>query len=120
MTRSKGSKDSKTRQKRVMSEKEKQKRSEDYQKRRRQRSQPAQPPQQQLTPKGGLAFDEHGMALLDCNRGTDDVENSHKQIVSTFGGWHASISFSDDLHDERRHRLNHGISERKRPGFPVV
>ena len=120
MPRNKGSKDSKTRQKRVMSEKEKQKRSEDYQKRRRQQSQPAQPPQQQLTPKGGLAFDEHGMALLDCNRGTDDVENSHKQIVSTFGGWHASISFSDDLHDERRHRLNHGISERKRPGFPVV
>ena len=75
---------------------------------------------QRLNSKGEPAFDEHGMELIDCNRGTNDVENSHKQIVSTFGGWHASISFSDDLHDERRHRLNHGVSERKRPGFPIV
>ena len=71
-------------------------------------------------PKGraGVRRARHG--LFDRNRGTNDVENSHKQIVSTFGGWHASIRFSDDLHDERRHRLNHGISERKRPGFPVI
>jgi len=40
---------------------------------------------QSLNAKGEPAFDEHGIPLLDCSRGTNDVENSHKQIVTTFG-----------------------------------
>ena len=42
---------------------------------------------QSLNAKGEPAFDEHGIPLLDCNRGTNDVENTHKQIVTTFGTW---------------------------------
>jgi hypothetical protein len=40
---------------------------------------------QSLNAKGEPAFDEHGIPLLDCNRGTNDTENAHKQIVTTFG-----------------------------------
>jgi hypothetical protein len=32
---------------------------------------------------------EYGLQLLDCNRGTNDVENDHKRYVTTFfGTWH--------------------------------
>jgi hypothetical protein len=42
--------------------------------------------------EGDPAFDEHGLPLLDCNRGTNDVENSHKQIITTFGTWCTACS----------------------------
>ena len=73
---------------------------------------------QSLDAKGEPAFDEHGFALLVCNRGTNDVENSHKHIVTSFGTWMVGVETSDHLLAERRHRLNHRISELKRAGFP--
>jgi hypothetical protein len=73
---------------------------------------------QQLDNKGQPKFDEHGIALLNCNRGTPDVENSHKQLVTTFGTWRAGVYMSDKLHAERRHRYSHRMSIRRRSGFP--
>jgi hypothetical protein len=40
---------------------------------------------------------QYGLQLLDCNRGTNDVENDHKQYVTTFGTWHTGIQMSDCL-----------------------
>jgi hypothetical protein len=61
---------------------------------------------------------QYGLQLLDCNRGTNDVENDHKQYVTTFGTWHTGIQMSDCLLAERRHRHNQRMSERYRSGFP--
>ena len=61
---------------------------------------------------------KYGLQLLDCNRGTNDVENDHKQYVTTFGTWHTGIQMSDCLLAERRHRHNQRMSERYRSGFP--
>ncbi len=38
--------------------------------------------------KGELAFDSLGIALINCNHGTNDTECVHKQIVTSFGTWH--------------------------------
>ena len=75
---------------------------------------------QSLNAKGEPAFDEHGIPLLDCNRGTNGVENTHKQIVTTFGTWCTGAEMADCLLAERRHRYNHNMSERRRHGFPKI
>jgi hypothetical protein len=72
---------------------------------------------QSLNAKGEPAFDEHGIPLLDCSRGTNDVENSHKQIVTTFGTWCTGAEMAECLLAVRRHRYNHNVSERRRHGF---
>jgi hypothetical protein len=71
---------------------------------------------QSLNTKGEPMFDEHGLPLLDCNRGTNDVENSHKQLLATFGSWCTGAEMVDCLLAERRHRYN--VSEHKWRGFP--
>jgi hypothetical protein len=73
---------------------------------------------QHLDNKGELAFDSLGIALINCNRGTNDTECVHKQIVTTFGTWHVRVEMSDWLMAEHQHRYNQGISERRRAGFP--
>lgn len=75
---------------------------------------------QTLDSRGEPAFDEHGIALIDCNRGTNDVENSHKQIITTFGTWCTGVAMANFLLAERRHRYNHNVSERRRNGFPKL
>ena len=75
---------------------------------------------QSLDVHGKPAFDEHGIPLLDCNRGTNDTENTHKQIITTFGTWNCGVEMSDYLMAERRHRHTHLVSERRRSGFPVL
>ena len=42
---------------------------------------------QKLNSKGKPAIDMYGFPLLCCNRGTNDTECVHKQIVTTFGTW---------------------------------
>ncbi len=74
--------------------------------------------QQRITARGELAFDSNGIALLDCNRGSNDTECVHKQIVTTFGTWCTGVEMSDYLLAEFRHRYNQHISERRRLGFP--
>ena len=38
---------------------------------------------QRLDTHGEPAFDEHGLPLYDCTRGTNDTECVHKQITTT-------------------------------------
>ena len=71
-----------------------------------------------MTARGEIAYDKLGLALIECSRGTNDVENSHKHIVTAFGGWCTGVEMADALLGEFRHRHNHAISERRRLGFP--
>ena len=73
---------------------------------------------QRLDNKRELAFDSLGIALINCNRDTNDTECVHKQIVTTFGTWHVGVEMSDRLMAEHRHRYNQGVSERRCTGFP--
>ena len=75
---------------------------------------------QRLDAKGDALVDAHGIPLIDCNRGTNDVECIHKQIVTTFGTWCTGVEMSDALMAERRHRYNHNVSARRRLGFPKI
>jgi hypothetical protein len=75
---------------------------------------------QQLDAKGEPKFDSLGLSLYYCNRGTNDTENVHKQIVTTFGTWNVGVEMSDCLMAEWRHRFNQRISERRRLGFPKL
>ena len=78
------------------------------------------PYHQRLDQHGQPKVDEDGLALLDCSRGTSDTECAHKQIVTAYGSWVASVELSDQLLREWRHRYNHRIAERRRLGFPKV
>ena len=71
-----------------------------------------------LNKQGEPMVDQYGIALLDCNRGTNDVEAIHKQLVALYGTWKTGVQMSDALLSQRRHRYNHKINERKRLGFP--
>jgi hypothetical protein len=75
---------------------------------------------QSLNAKGEPAFDGQGIPLLDCNRGTNDVENTHKQIVTTFGTWVTGAEMAECLRAVRRHRYNQKVSEHRRWDFPVL
>ncbi len=63
-------------------------------------------------------LDKFGIALLDCNRGTNDVEAIHKQLVALYGTWCTGVEMSDALLAERRHRYNQKINERMQVDFP--
>jgi hypothetical protein len=41
--------------------------------------------------KGEPKTDKNAIQLLDCNRGTNDVENEQKQCLSTFDTWHVLV-----------------------------
>ena len=71
-----------------------------------------------LDEKGQPMLDAYGTPFINCNRGTNDTECVHKQIVATFGTWNVGVELGDMLMAERRHRYNHKVSERRRLGFP--
>ena len=73
-----------------------------------------------LDKKGEPMIDRFGVALLNCNRGTNDVEAVHKQLVALYGTWCTGVEMSDALLSERQHRYNQKINERKRLGFPKL
>ena len=73
-----------------------------------------------LNSKGELAYDNHGIALLNCSRGSNDTESAHKQFITTFGTWNTGVHMADCLMAEWRHRHNQGVSERRRLGFPRI
>jgi hypothetical protein len=73
-----------------------------------------------LDSKGEPKKNKYGFEILDCNRGTNDVENIHKTLLTVFGTWHVGVEMSDCLLTERRHRHNHKVSERRRLGFPRI
>ena len=74
----------------------------------------------QLDQKGQPKLDAYGSVFVNCNRGTNDTECVHKQIVTTFGTWNTGVELGDLLMAERRHRYNHKVSERRRLGFPIL
>ena len=52
---------------------------------------------------------------------TDDAENGHKRIVSTFGTWTTGVETSCTLISERRQRCkNQRISQKYRVGYPTI
>ena len=73
-----------------------------------------------LDEKGQPMLDCYGIAFINCNRGTNDTECVHKQIVTTFGTWNVGVELGDMLMAERRHRYNQNSSERHRLGFPKI
>ena len=75
---------------------------------------------QRLNNKGEPAIDSHGIPLLDCSRGSNDVECAHKQFITTFGTWCTGVEMSDKLMAEWRHRYNQHVSEHRRFGFPKI
>ena len=64
-----------------------------------------------------IATDRNGLYLYSCNRGTNDVENVHKQLRTCFGRWTCGIETADCLLMWFRHRFNHRASERNRADF---
>jgi hypothetical protein len=58
-----------------------------------------------LDKKGESMVDPFGIALLDCNRGTNDVEVIHKQVVACCGAW--LVHWCGDVRDHQK------INERK-------
>lgn len=69
---------------------------------------------------GELLRDSYGLQLYDCLRGTNLTECAHKQMLATFGSWVCGVEMSDCLLREWRHRYNHSLAERRRPGFPIL
>ena len=51
---------------------------------------------------------------------TDDVENGHKRIVSTFGTWTTGVETCCTLISERRQRFNQRMSQKYRVGYPII
>ena len=70
--------------------------------------------------RGEIHRNKYNFPLLICNRGTNDVENIHKQILSVFGTWVIGVEMSDYVLAERRHRHNQKCSERKRLNYPKI
>ena len=66
---------------------------------------------------GSPRTDKHGLQLLHCSRGTNDVENAHKNYNTTFRHI-AGIEMGDCLLAERRHRHNIRMAESRIPGYP--
>ena len=75
---------------------------------------------QALDKNGEPRFDEHGMELIVRNRGTNDAECVHKQIITTYGSWSTGPEVFDCMLSVFRHRYNHNVAARRRPGFPTL
>jgi hypothetical protein len=73
-----------------------------------------------LDSNGDPKFDKLGLALYDCNRGTNMTENVHKQLNYLFGSWSINIEFSDKLTAEFRHRYNQNMARRRRLNYPKI
>ena len=69
---------------------------------------------------GNPVKDSRGLHLYDSMRGTNLTECAHKQMLAAIGAWPCGVETGDCLLSEWRHRYNHRIAERRRPGFPCV
>jgi hypothetical protein len=74
----------------------------------------------QIRQDGSPVTNKYRFRLLHCNRGTNDVENFHKVLITTFVNWHNGIEMSDCLLRERQHRHNQKMSETRRFGYPTI
>jgi hypothetical protein len=76
---------------------------------------------QRLDAMGKPKTDKSGIQLIDCNRGTNDVENEHKQYVTTsFGTWYTGVETSCTLLAERQHQYNQRMTANYRVAFPKI
>ena len=74
----------------------------------------------QLDNDGNMLKNKYGMELLTCNRGTNNTENYHKQIVTMYNTWITRGPMSDCLLYNHHHHFNHDYSKRKCFKFPQV
>ena len=68
---------------------------------------------------GAIKTDKHGIKLLRCTRGTNSVENTHRQYSTTFR-FRAGCEFADCLLGDRRHRQNEKIARALFKGHPDI
>ncbi len=68
---------------------------------------------------GSIKTDKYGIKLLRSSRGTNSVENTHRQYSTTFR-FRAGIEMADCLLGERRHRQNQGIACERFESYPDV
>ncbi|GFH55445.1 hypothetical protein CTEN210_11921 [Chaetoceros tenuissimus] len=75
----------------------------------------------QTKPNGEIVYDPvlH-MPILKCDRDTNLLENSHKNLTNTFGHYNMGWEFADCLLAERRHRHNHRAAITNRSGYPNI
>ena len=71
-----------------------------------------------LDKKGRPLKDEDGLGLLKCDRGTNDVEATHRVINKMLGSSSCGEEFADCWASERRHRYNHDTATHTRQGYP--
>ena len=60
-----------------------------------------------MRPNGSIKKNKYDMDMIECMRGTDEIEAYHKNIVMTLGGWHTVIEMSTCLLLEHMHHYNH-------------
>lgn len=73
-----------------------------------------------LNDNGDIIKNRLGIPMIDCCRGTSDVEAFHRWLRVVFRNWEMGLEMLDCLLAEVRHRYNHRISERKIAGFPKI
>jgi hypothetical protein len=73
----------------------------------------------QLSVDGMPKVDRHGINLIHCCRGTNDVENIHKHYHTIFR-YTAGIELGDCLLAERRHRHNNRMAVLRIPDYPKL
>ena len=75
----------------------------------------------ELTETGEIKYDRRlNLPLLRCDRDSNIVENSHKNLTRTFGSHKVGLIYSDALGGERRHRTNIRASRQNRLGYPDI
>jgi hypothetical protein len=73
-----------------------------------------------LDDKGTAKTDKYGIQLIDCRRGTNDVENAHRIFTKTFSNSVTGVEFGSCLLIQRLHRHNIWMGQRYIAGFPWV
>jgi len=73
-----------------------------------------------LDKHGRPRVDRLGLHLYKCFRGTNHAENHHKGLAVMCNNYAMGVQLSSQILREHRHRYNHRISERERPGFPMI
>jgi hypothetical protein len=71
-----------------------------------------------LTMLKEIKYDNLGIPLIWCTRGTYTMERMHKWMVPVFGNNPAGIGHSDDILAEMRLRMNIHSAIKNQPGYP--
>jgi len=71
-----------------------------------------------LTDEGTPKEDKYGITLIDCCRGTNDVENAHRIYTKTFSNSVTGVEYGSCLMINRLHRHNIRMGRRYIAGYP--